>query len=218
MPEKRDCLFLVADGAMGNVVDGFLSKGHFEGRLGCKQFKFDFDKDVLEAPRLGMGADGGVYKHCHSMLQENGYMETHDRLVVICDQQFGSENPAVEVRTNILETLRKNGWGNDRADVVVIDPELEVWIWQDSPHVQLAIGFRDIGSLREALKKAGSWPEGENKPNEPKELFQKLCRQYRTPYSSALYRDIVEKVSVAGCRDPAFLQLLSTLCLSLIHI
>jgi len=212
MPEQRDCLFLVADSAMGNVVDGFLSKGHFEGRIGCRQFEFDFDKDVLEAPKLGMGADGGIYKHCHRMLQENGYMESHRRLVVLCDQQFGSEVPAAEVRTEILDRIQKNGWGDDKADVVVIDPELEIWIWQDSPHVQKAIGFNGPGSLRELLREDGSWPDGRIKPSEPKELFRQLCHRYKTPFSSALYRDVAENVSALGCSDPAFKQLLHTLC------
>lgn len=211
MSVKRDCLFLVADGAMGSVVDGFLSKGHLEGRLGCRQFEFDFDEDVLESPRLGLGADGGIHKHCHRMLQENGYMETHEKLVVMCDQQFGSERPAEEVRNEILEALRRNGWGDCRADVVVIDPELEVWIWQDSPHVEQVLGYSGAGSLRDELKHGGEWPEGNDKPCHPKELIQQLCRKYRTPYSSAIYREISELVSVKQCKDPAFQQLVATL-------
>ncbi|MEP3480582.1 MAG: hypothetical protein ABJZ55_15135 [Fuerstiella sp.] len=196
---------------MGDVVDGFLSKGHLEGRLGCRQFQFEFDLDVLEAARFGMGCDGGVFKHCHRMLQENGYMDTHERLVVMLDQQFGGELPAAEVRAEILERLKVNGWGDDRADVVVIDPELEVWIWQDSPHVQTALGYNGTGSLRDALKDDDRWPEGSDKPNQPKDLIKQLCREHRTPYSSAIYRDVVEMVSAQHCQDPAFRQLTESL-------
>lgn len=212
MTDKRDCLFFVADTNMANVVDGFLSRGHLQGRIGCRDFLFDFDSDVLEAPRLGMGSDGGIYRYCHSLLQENGYMDTHERLIVMLDQQFGSELPASTVREEILGRLRANGWGDDKADVVVIDPELEVWIWQDSPHVHAAVGFADAGSLREALKNDSDWPDGHVKPLQPKELFQAVCRRYRTVYSPALYRDIVERVSVRSCTDAAFQQLVATLC------
>lgn len=212
MTDKRDCLFFVADTNMANVVDGFISRGHLEGRIGCRDFSFDFEEDVLEAPKLGMGADGGIYKYCHSLLQENGYMDTHKRLIVMLDQQFGGEQPAADVRAEILGRLQSNGWGNDNADVVVIDPELEVWIWQDSPHVQTAVGFHGPGSLRDALKNESEWPDGQAKPRDPKGLFKKVCRQYRTVYSPALYRDIVEKVSVRNCSDAAFQQLVATLC------
>lgn len=208
---KRDCLFFVADKAMANVIDGFMSRGQIEGRIACRGFRFDFDEDIVEAARLGMGHDGGVFKHCHRMLQENGYMDTHERLVVMLDQQFGGERPAAEIRNEILEQLQSNGWGGDRADVVVIDPELEVWVWQDNPHVAAALGYSGNNSLREALRKTNEWPDGQHKPTQPKELFKDVCRRYRTPYNSSLYRDIVEQVSVKHCKDTAFQQLVATL-------
>lgn len=212
MTQRRDCLWFVADSAMANVVDGFLSEGHLEGRLGCRSFRFDFDQDLIEAPRFGKGADGGIYGHCHRLLQENGYLNSHQRLIVMLDQEFGGERPAVEVRQEILERLQLNGWSDGRADVVVIDPELEVWVWQDNPHVQAAVGFSGTGSLRQALNNDAEWPEGLGKPLQPKTLFRQVCRRYRTTYNSSLYRDIVEKVSVKNCTDSAFQQLIATLC------
>ncbi|QDU76845.1 hypothetical protein Pan97_39020 [Bremerella volcania] len=209
--DKRDCLFFVADQAMGDIVDGFISKGHLDRRLGCRDFRFQFEKDILEAPRLGMGADGGVFKYCHTLLQENGYMESHERLIVMLDKKFGGERPAEEVREEILDRLQVNGWGNDTADVVVIDPELEVWVWQDHPHVQSTLGYRGPGSLRDALREDGEWPDGHDKPLRPKDLFKAVCKRCRTAYNSSLYRDIVEEVSIRRCKDPAFHQLVGTL-------
>lgn len=209
--EKRDCLFYVADRAMADVIDGFMARGQLEGRIGCRSFRFDFDEDVLEAARLGMGHDGGVFKHCHRMLQENGYMETHERLVVMLDQQFGGERPADEIRGEILERLQSNGWSDDKADVVVINPELEVWVWQDNPHVTAILGYSGGGSLRDALLNTKEWPEGQHKPTNPKDLFKAVCRRHGTPYNTSLYRDIVERVSVRHCTDPAFQQIAGTL-------
>jgi hypothetical protein len=208
---ERDCLFFVADAAMADVIDGFMSRGHIDRRIGCRQFAFEFEKDLLVGSKLGGYTDGGVHMHCHRLLQENGYMESHRRLVVMLDQQFGGERPAAGIRAETLGRLCSNGWGDDRADVIVIDPELEVWIWQDSPHVANAVGYSGIASFRESVLNDQEWPDGRDKPLRPKELFQQLCRRHRTPYSSALYRDVVKRVSVRNCNDPAFQQLVETL-------
>ncbi len=123
-PPKRDCLFFVADAAMAAVVDGFLARGHLDQRIGRREFDFDFELDMLVGSRLGGYTDGGIYKHCHRLLQENGYMETHEHLIVMLDQQFGGDRPAAEVREETLGRLQANGWSEDRADVIVIDPRV----------------------------------------------------------------------------------------------
>ncbi|HEX9737049.1 MAG TPA: hypothetical protein VGG06_34215, partial [Thermoanaerobaculia bacterium] len=45
----------------------------------------------------------------------------------------------------------------------------ESWIWQDKPEIGKALGFRAPGSLRRLLKDQGIWPEGQTKPDDPKE-------------------------------------------------
>jgi hypothetical protein len=206
---SRDCLFFVADGTMAEVIDGFLSRGHFPGRLGCRDFEFSFDDDILVGTHFG-ATDGGMHKYCHALLQENGYMESHQHLVVMLDQKFGGERPAAEVREEVLANLQQCGWA-DRADVVVIDPELEVWVWQDNPHVERAVGYSGRTKLRELLNNDDEWPGGRDKPIQPKDLFKAVCKRFKQSYSPSLYRDIVEKVSIAGCTDQAFHQLVASL-------
>lgn len=77
------------------------------------------------------------------------------------------------MRTEIAARLEQNGW-QGRSEVVVIDPELEVWLWQHSPHVESALAF-PAGSLRAHLQQTGAWPAGPPKPTAPKEAIQAKC-------------------------------------------
>lgn len=207
---KRDCVFLLADSTMADVVDGFLGKGHLEGRLGCRTFQYEYAKDILVDVTHG-NTDGGLHRRAHEILRENGYLTSHEHAVVMLDQRFGGERPAAEVREEILENLHASGWGGDRADVIVIDPMLEVWIWQDSTHVERAVGHRRPPPLRHALAEGGQWPEGQHKPPQPKELLKSVLRRTGVPFSSDVHREVAENVSGKGCTDPAFALLVETL-------
>ncbi len=122
--------------------------------------------------------------------------------MVVLDQQFGGELPAAEVRDDIVTRLEKNGW-KDRCDVIVIDPELEVWLWQDSPHVEQALAFAG-GSLRRHLEGTGAWPDDAPKPTAPKETIQALVKAQRPLKTKVVYSRIAKSVSIHGCTDPAF--------------
>lgn len=118
------------------------------------------------------------------------------------DQQLGGELPAGEVREGIVARLSRNGWQN-RCGAVVIDPELEVWLWQDSPHVEQALKFPG-GSLRRQLERTGAWPAGSSKPTAPKETIQALIKAQRPLKTKVVYTRIARSISVHGCTDPAF--------------
>lgn len=99
-----------------------------------------------------------------------------------------------------------------RARAVVISPELETWIWSDSPHVDATIRWSNQPvPLRKWLLSKGWLQRGTVKPGKPKEAFEAALRQARTPKSASLYRQIAENVSLARCEDPAFLDLKATL-------
>lgn len=99
------------------------------------------------------------------------------------------------------------GWG-DRAAVVVIDPELEAWVWNDSPHVAMALGWEaGESSLKEWLKEKGWLPEGRTKPTQPKTAVEEALRLSRRPRSSSVYLQLAQKVSFDRCVDASFLKL-----------
>ncbi|NJL28558.1 MAG: hypothetical protein HC897_12045 [Thermoanaerobaculia bacterium] len=87
----------------------------------------------------------------------------------------------------------------------MLDPELEAWLWSDSPHVDSVLGWKDRNpTLRAWLAEQGFLVEGAAKPSQPKEAVEKALRVVRKPRSSALYRQLAERVSFERCTDPAF--------------
>jgi hypothetical protein len=121
----------------------------------------------------------------------------------------GSSREELESRVESL--LFKNGWSH-RAAAIVIDPELENWVWSDSPVVDEIAGWKDpTTSLRDWLR-AQSWLASDAvKPVRPKEAFEAVLRKTHEPRSSALYGQLARRVDFSGCTDPSFLKLKSTL-------
>ncbi|MFN3690854.1 MAG: hypothetical protein ACK4UU_08030, partial [Fimbriimonadales bacterium] len=96
--------------------------------------------------------------------------------------------------------LSASGWDN-RAAVIVIEPELENWVFSPSPHVAdvIADGNRAICDKY--------YDPTQGKPVRPKETMQQILREAKVQRSSALFYKLAQKVSLAGCADPAFQKL-----------
>jgi hypothetical protein len=129
-------------------------------------------------------------------------------LVVLDHEGSGQENLAPdEVATNLRDRLGRMGW-DDRAEAVVIVPELEAWVWSESPVVDEVMGWRGSQpTLREWLRLSALLGPAEVKPRRPKEAMEAALRAKRVQRSSALYRTLAEKVSLGRCEDPSFLRL-----------
>ncbi len=107
--------------------------------------------------------------------------------------------------------LAANGWP-DRALAIVLDPEVEVWVWADSPVVDDVMGWAGrTPALRDWLIAKGYLQGGESKPRRPKEAFEHALRLVPKARSSALFLSLAEGVSVNRCSDEAFLRLRDTL-------
>ena len=111
-----------------------------------------------------------------------------------------------ELQETINADFARTAWGN-RARAVVLSPELEAWVWSDSPHVDAVAGWKNRQPpLRRWMFEQGWMTEGEIKPRRPKEAFQSVLREAGIPRSSSLYRQIAEKVSLRRCEDESFLK------------
>ena len=112
-----------------------------------------------------------------------------------------------ELQGMLNQQFAGSAWG-DRARAIVLVPELEGWIWGDSPHVDEVASWvnRDPG-LRPWLIERGYLEEGQAKPKRPKEAFQAALREVGKPRSSSLYEQLARRVSLRQCTDPAFLEL-----------
>lgn len=193
---SRELIILVADGTMRAVFAAFFERP-FHHSIECAPFDFNPRLDLFNNP---LEKDGGVHLRCQEILRP--YLRSHRRALVVLDQKFGGERPAEEVRLEIESRLNANGW-QGRATAVVIEPELEVLLWQDNVNVERAL--RHSGpSLRQLLAHDGRWPEGAPKPPAPKELIQTLIRINRAGVPMAVYGQIAGAVSTVGCVDPAF--------------
>lgn len=201
---SRELIILVADGTMRAVFAAFFER-QFHHSVGCAPFDFTPRLDLFNNP---LEKDGGVHMRCHEILRP--YLKTHKRALVVLDQQFGGERPAEEVRVEIEQRLNVNGW-DGRAAVAVIEPELEVLLWQDNVNVERALRHHGP-SLRRLLADDGRWPDSESKPPAPKELIQAFIRTNRAGAPVAVYSKIASVVSTAGCVDPAFHRIRDALC------
>lgn len=201
----RDIVFLLADKAMEATFSGFLSRDGFHHSLGIKPFRFDPKEDIFVDPRN----DPGVYIGAHELLRP--FLGTHQHAVAVLDEEWEGTPGVEQIRESIRTNLMRNGWEDDRAEVIVIDPELEAWIWQDSIHVAREFSFDNFVELKGLLTSANLWPEAAPKPARPKEAIELALKYKRIPRSSAIYKKIVSQVSVRGCVDPAFILLRDTL-------
>jgi len=107
------------------------------------------------------------------------------------------------------ERLEANLW-NGRAAAIVIDPELEIWAWANSPHVARVLGWSDL-ELRDWLQAKGFLLPGQSKPVKPKEAWNQALRMRKKPRSNAFFEDLAQRVTLTGCVDPAFGKLKTTL-------
>lgn len=126
-----------------------------------------------------------------------------------CNAPESLTGPEVEMR--VVARLEAIGWIG-RASAVVIEPELEAWVFSDSPKVDEAFGWRGKKpSMREWLIEEGLLVRGEWKPKDPKEAMGRALRKSQTPLSAKTFATIAKNVSVKRCVDPSFQRLLTVL-------
>ncbi|MBX6387507.1 MAG: hypothetical protein IRZ08_00665 [Frankia sp.] len=199
-PRLRDVVFLVADGSMEQLLRGFFGRAGYHRTLGCGRFDVDPAQDVIVAARR----DPEVYGLAHELLRP--YLSSHARAVVMLDNDWKGSPGTEKIRADVGRRLA-GLW--DEYAVIVIDPELEAWIWQENPHVATALGCPP--EFRGLLERAGHWPAGRAKPPNPKEALEYLRDRHQADRSKAVFRRLAARISVKGCIDPAFLQLRDTL-------
>jgi hypothetical protein len=197
----RDLIILVADAQMKAVFDAFFSRADWADQLGCRQIDLWPQEDIIFDALKARGYDGGVYARSQHVL--NPFRATHRYAIAVLDQQFGGEQPAARTQRRLLRRLQRS-WDNNR-DVMVIDPELEVLLWQDHPTVDAALGCHQK-TARQTLQERGEWSVDAPKPIAPKDSLRDLIERQDLK-NTVTYRRIARSVPVVGCQDAAFLRL-----------
>jgi hypothetical protein len=92
------------------------------------------------------GRDAGVFRQAPDLLRL--YLNQADYALVMLDREGSGVEAclsAEEMEDNIEDRLMRNGWrtsaGEQRAAAIVLDPELEIWVWSQSPHVACVLGL-----------------------------------------------------------------------------
>lgn len=198
MIASRDLVALVADSHQARVLKTLLSRRW--QALGLRLI--DSPDDVYPHPR----SDPGVYHGAEAFL--GPFRHSHRFALVMLDVEFsGSPGSASAIEKDIQSRLDAKGWEN-RSQVIAINPELEAWVWSDSPHVEQVLG-RSFPQIRQIATENNWWPAGSSKPLRPKELLKAVLRP--TPVSAAVFGDLAEHVGLQRCVDPSFARLRETL-------
>jgi hypothetical protein len=196
---QKDLIVLVADLDAENAIVKLL--GRHES-LKVRPFSFE----VIRYP----GRDAGVRKDCAELLRS--YQTTFNYALVIFDHHgSGKEDQSRDALENDREqSLANNGW-QDRAAVIVLDPELEIWVWSDSPHVALTLGWPSQDRLRAHLLAKNWLNDNEIKPKKPKEAMKDVLRTAQKSLSASYFSELAQQVSVNRCQDPSFKKFVDTL-------
>ncbi len=192
---NSDLVVVVADRGIEQAILGLLQRPE---AIGIRQLQ------GVEFPAFH-GQDGGTYARGHELAR--AYLNTHRHALVVFDADWeGRPTDDVAQMENDVEGRLGEDWG-DRGRCVVIQPELEVWVWSDSPHVASELGWESLHELRAWLESKGLWSQERHKPDDPKKAYIEAIREKRKPKSNATFGSLARKVSVNRCQDRAFLRL-----------
>lgn len=195
-----DLVWLVADKNMEAAARGLLGR---PAALAIRPLVCE----IVVHPRR----DPGCFHDARAIL--DGYRDRAEHALVMLDRAWEGAPAAnaADVESQLEATLER-GCGVEWAKAVVIDPELEAWVFAQSPHVDRALGWEARQpSLRQMLEQSGLWPQQEDKPSDPKRAVEHALRAVHKPRSSSIYRQLAETVTLQGCQDRAFRRLTTLL-------
>lgn len=196
----KDLIVLAPDRDIEHAVEGLLRRS---SELGIRPILHD----IYVHPHR----DPGCLRESQDFLRP--FLRMYSHALVIFDQSgCGQEKQSSErLQEDVEAKIAANGWG-ERSAAVVLVPELEVWVWSDSPHVPACLGWSpEERALRTWLREKGMWPRDAAKPPDPKAALDAALHHVRKPRSSSLYRELASRVTLEGHSEPAFVRLVATL-------
>lgn len=194
-----DLVVVVADKDIEQAVAGLLER-HQSLRIR------PITREILVHP----GRDPGCYKTASALLEL--YVGSASRAAVVFDAAWEGRPSAdsVEIEEMVDRQLQAK-WGTD-GKCIVIDPEIEGWVWSRSPHVDRVLGWQGRDpSLREWLAERDLWPEDAMKPPDPKAAFETCLREVHIKPSAAIFKELARRVGLRHCSDASFGRLVTTL-------
>jgi hypothetical protein len=194
----KDLALLVADKNMDFAMRGILNR---HKALGTRSVSYEIRQHV--------NRDGGVRTTGPETLALLRQQFRHG-IVMLDWEGSGSKAKSAIALEQELDARLERTWG-DRTKAIVIEPELDVWIWGSDNALAKILEWSEDQGIREWLTGRGYVFDGSQKPMRPKEALDELMVWLNHPRSSVLYERITGKISLAQCVDPAFRRLRSIL-------
>lgn len=193
---RWDLLVLVADKDAESTLRALFARPEALGIASNIRF------EIMKHPNR----DGGCFADGDRFLAQ---LATQFRYGLILLDHHGSgrdRNRAAEATDELRQRLARVDLG-ERTEVLLLEPELEIWVWSDSPHVAKQLGWSDSpGELREWLEKQGLWLPGQAKPVDPKEAMERALAKRSIPRSSSNFSELAVRVGLNRCQDPSFIR------------
>ena len=197
----KDLWILVADADIEATMQGLLTQR--QAALGIRDVKFTIMRHQQRDPGCRRQAGSAA----------RSYASDHHHALVVFDKAGSGDEGAdrQHIQEAVEEDLRCNGWEN-RSKAIVIEPELEIWVWSTSPHVGTILGWNEgIEELRGWLHKHQLWPVDKAKPPDPKSALRQAMREQNGRPRAATFMNLARSVGLNTCNDPAFRELRNTL-------
>lgn len=189
----KDLVIMVADNDIRAVMKELIGERYLE--MGIRSVEFDILPESFRDSDCRTKSHDILRKHCGN----------YQHALVVFDLRGSGGEGRSRTERDVENNLAPNGWPYDRAAAVVIDPELEAWIWCNPDNLQFvrrSLGVQPRTVFARPAASAGK---------EPKNAFQMACRQARKRRSPERYRELAERLPVRNCQDHAFQKLMTTL-------
>jgi hypothetical protein len=193
--------FLVADKNMEACLHGLFDRDGWRRAVGCGPVE-------IAATDVHVAAghnDPGIYSKGDDLLRP--FVGKYARMVIMVDAQWEGSPGVDAIRGRVAGHLAAAGWRKDSGLVLVLDPELDVWLWTRTDHTAKALGWERWSELEGPLAVQDWWASEQDKPSRPKEAAEWALRQRHRPRSSQVYRRLAGSVGLGRCTDEAFVAL-----------
>lgn len=194
----KDLAVLVADKNMDFTLRGVLARPE---ALGIRRVDYDI--------KTHAGRDGGVRTSGPETLALLKSQFRNGLLMLDWEGSGAETGNSIELE-NGLDARLADLWGNG-AKAIVIDPEVDSWVWGSAHSISEVLGWREPRQIRAWLADQGYQLDPNGKPLRPKEAFEKVMAFLSEPRSSTLYEKVTSRISLARCVDAAFNRLKATL-------
>ena len=198
-----DLVVLVADKDLEEAMRALLPR---TDDLELGSFRFEV--------RRHPNRDGGCRTGAANFLRP--FLQRYSRSLVLFDRDgCGSTLSREEIQGDVETDLSKNGWA-DRTKAIVIDPELEAWVWGDLIQTSGILGWgEDVADIRRYLNSRSLWEPRGTKPSDPKRAMRTAMEcappGRRRRRSARIFHEIATSAAFDHCQDPAFNELKRTL-------